>query len=255
MSSPRRLGLRPVVLYELRMLRPIADLRKLLEFETSVSAWRGVEQWHVQVHRSTRGEVVVRIACERHVSPTQTVRLDNQWASWRRTIVGALRLEGVAIRRGVWIEVDGHSYRGDVQVMHETFEKAVEKLWQEVGHEEAVRCSNREPALPSTPPSLSKPWAQPSPHALPSPPSASATEPLVPRGRCEIERSHHQMPHVQKRDALAKITVVQRSLGAAMRAHAKASAAAAAHVLPPIKTHGDVLIGCGARKGSEESDQ
>jgi len=139
MSSPRRLGIKPVVLYELRMLRPIADLSKLLEFQASVSAWRGVEQWHVQAHRSARGEVVVRIACERHVSPTQTVRLDNQWASWRRTIVGALRLEGVAIRRGAWIEVDGHSYRGDVQVMHETFEKAVEKLWQEVGHEEAVK--------------------------------------------------------------------------------------------------------------------
>ena len=254
MSSPWRLGSNPVVLYELRMLRPVADLTKLLELETSVSAWRGVEQWHVQAHRSARGEVVVRIACERHVSPTQTVRLDNQWASWRRTIVGALRLEGVTIRRGVWIEADGHSYRGDVQVMHETFEKAVEKLWQEVGHEEAVRCSNREPALPSTLPSLPKPWAQPSPHAQPLPLSASATAPMIPRVGHEREQRQHHLQHPQcapQRDAAAKEIVTQRSLGAAMRAHAKASAIAAAHALPPTKVLDDALVVSGVGKGSE----
>ena len=154
MLSPRRVKSIPsVLLYDLRLIRPNTNLRaeKLARlFEGVVKKWRGLMRWYVQSHTSPRGEIVLQVVGERQ---SQSVRVDNLYASWRRSVANALQLpKDVVLQRASWTAVGADNYLLDVRVMHDTFDSASAKLWAEIGSSaDATRCSYAEPAMPPLP--------------------------------------------------------------------------------------------------------
>ena len=147
--SPRRVKPAPaVVMYELRVLRTsLAPAALLPLFEARARTWRGVARWGIQCSTSARGEVVLRVAVERH----SLARLDNHFATWRRALRKALgrALDARALRRGEWAAVGDASVLADVRVLFDAFDAACAKLWAEAHDPLAVRCSYLEPALPA----------------------------------------------------------------------------------------------------------
>lgn len=154
MLSPRRVKSIPsVVLYDLRLIRPNTNPRaeKLARlFEGVVKKWRGLMRWYVQSHTSPRGEIVLQVVGERQ---SQSVRIDNLYASWRRSVANALQLcKDAVLQRASWTAVGADNYLLDVRVMHDTFDSASAKLWTEIGSAaDATRCSYAEPAMPPLP--------------------------------------------------------------------------------------------------------
>jgi len=156
--SPRRIKVAHVtVLFELRAVRSLPPSAFLARLESKVRSWRGLQRWTMQAYMSSRGESVVQLIVEK---PTQSVRIDNLFSSWRRVLMLALRLntgtEAVrkSWRRASWISSDGQhgtsSWYADARVLAEPYEAACMKVWDEVRRSEggAVRCSHLEPAIP-----------------------------------------------------------------------------------------------------------
>ena len=203
MLSPCRVKSIPsVVLYDLRLIRPNTNPRaeKLARlFEGVVKKWRGVIRWYVQTHTSPRGEIVLQVVGERQ---SQSVRIDNLYASWRRSVANALQLSKDAVlQRASWTAVGADNYLLDVRVMHDTFDSASAKLWAEIGSAaDATRCSYAEPAMPPLPvppppqqhriaslPSTSSPTA--SAVSAVTPPMSTISSVLTPSSR-DLQRLH-----------------------------------------------------------------
>ena len=134
-----RVQVKMVVVFELRILRPVKEgtAGKLLRgFEPMVKGMRGLGRWAMVAWSSDRSEVVLQVVAEKGIA-----RVDNTFASWRRVIARAF---GVEVKRGVWLA----GYFADVR-LGDDFEAACAEAWaRAAGDAGALRCSSEEPALP-----------------------------------------------------------------------------------------------------------
>jgi hypothetical protein len=154
-------------------------------FEGVVKKWRCISRWYLQTHTSLRGEAVLQVVGERQ---SQVARVDNLYASWRRSVGSALQVsKETALKRAAWGAIGADNYLLDVRVMHDTFDSASAKLWAEIGGAaDATRCSYAEPALPPSlpPPPQQRPVMPPTSRDLAQrtqpPPVSKGALPTVP---------------------------------------------------------------------------